>query len=187
MSTQYATECGIECSGNYYSSNVIGCKGCACSKCGSSFDEFMIQKNIQKQTGISSSTYLNNLVPFEVTKNQNFYKNQGLPNYSKVSSDRIKPSNLNNMNRVVNRNTSSLKGSKTSLKPGSLAPGGIGVDIKHNSYDRYLAKLKVKNLRPKESSFTDNVKQGNKKNNILVFNYSYSSKCVLSANLSICN
>jgi hypothetical protein len=27
-------------------------------------------------------------------------------------------------------------------RPGALSPGGIGVDIKHNSYDRYLKKLK---------------------------------------------
>ena len=44
--------------------------------------------------------------------------------------------------RVVTRSPSSLKSTKTSLKPGALCPGGIGVDIKHNSYDRYLAKKK---------------------------------------------
>ena len=187
MSTQYITECGVECSGNFYNTTVIGCKGCTCieSNCGSSFDEFMIQKNIQKQTGVSSSTYINNLVPFKVVKNQNLYKNQGLPGYSKVSSDRIYSSNLNNTNRQVNRNTSSLKGSRTSLKPGCLAPGGVGVDIKHNSYDRYLAKLKVKSLRPKESSFNTIPSVGNKKNNISLFNYSYSSKCILP--LTACN
>jgi hypothetical protein len=40
----------------------------------------------------------------------------------------------------------SLKSSK-SLRPGALTPGGIGCDIKHNSYDRYLAKVKGKYLR----------------------------------------
>ena len=30
--------------------------------------------------------------------------------------------------------------------PGSMAPGGIGGDIKHNSYNRYLNKLKGKSL-----------------------------------------
>ena len=37
---------------------------------------------------------------------------------------------------------SSKRSTLTSLKPGSCAPGGKGVDIKHNSYDRYLNKLK---------------------------------------------
>jgi hypothetical protein len=39
---------------------------------------------------------------------------------------------------------SSTKHSITRLRPGALAPGGIGVDIKHNSYDRYLNRLKGK-------------------------------------------
>jgi hypothetical protein len=32
----------------------------------------------------------------------------------------------------------------TSSKPGCQTPGGVGVDIKHNSYDRYLNRLKGK-------------------------------------------
>jgi hypothetical protein len=28
------------------------------------------------------------------------------------------------------------------MRPGSQAPGGIGVDVKHNSYQRYLLKKK---------------------------------------------
>ena len=37
---------------------------------------------------------------------------------------------------------SSTKRSITSLRPGAMSPGGAGVDIKHNSYDRYLNRLK---------------------------------------------
>jgi len=32
----------------------------------------------------------------------------------------------------------------TRLRPGALSPGGAGVDIKHNSYARYLARIKGK-------------------------------------------
>jgi hypothetical protein len=32
--------------------------------------------------------------------------------------------------------------SVTSSRPGGQSPGGVGCDIKHNSYDRYLNKLK---------------------------------------------
>jgi len=32
--------------------------------------------------------------------------------------------------------------SSVSVRPGNLSPGGVGVDIKHNSYARYLARLK---------------------------------------------
>jgi surface protein len=33
--------------------------------------------------------------------------------------------------------------SSVSVRPGNLSPGGIGCDIKHNSYDRYLARIKA--------------------------------------------
>jgi hypothetical protein len=41
----------------------------------------------------------------------------------------------------------STKRTLTSEKPGSQAPGGKGVDIKHNSYARYLNRLKAGNIR----------------------------------------
>ena len=42
----------------------------------------------------------------------------------------------------VQRNTSSLIGTRTSLKPGACSPGGIGVDIKHNSFYRYNLRIR---------------------------------------------
>lgn len=38
----------------------------------------------------------------------------------------------------------SLKRTLTRLRPGALSPGGVGVDIKHNSYERYLNRIKGK-------------------------------------------
>ena len=43
-------------------------------------------------------------------------------------------------NSSLNRKHTSV----TSSRPGCQAPGGIGCDIKHNSYDRYLNRLKGK-------------------------------------------
>ena len=37
--------------------------------------------------------------------------------------------------------TISMK-SSVSIRPGNMSPGGVGCDIKHNSYSRYLARLK---------------------------------------------
>jgi len=31
-----------------------------------------------------------------------------------------------------------------SLRPGAMTPGGVGCDVKHNSYARHLAKMKGK-------------------------------------------
>ena len=183
MTSIYVAYCR-ECSGNYFLNNVIDCKSCIDNK---SHNSFITQKKIQKQTGVAESTYINNLVPYEVTKNQNNYKfdKNNVLKLAKNNSDRLYLSNsMSNLSSYsINRNTSSLKGSKTSLKPGSLAPGGIGVDSKHASYDRHLAKLKAKNLKPRESSNATKAIQGNKKNNISLFNYSYNSdKCLNNCN-----
>jgi hypothetical protein len=43
-------------------------------------------------------------------------------------------------NTTLNRRHTSV----TSSRPGCQSPGGIGCDIKHNSYDRYLNRLKGK-------------------------------------------
>ena len=182
MSITFVAFCGTECSANLVS-DIVQCRSCmcdfSCADCScSSFNSFIIQKNIQNQTGIQSSTYINNLVPQHVSRGQKFYIQQGLPNFSKNSSDRLRSSNTqNNSIRIIHRNTSSIKGSRTSLKPGNLAPGGIGVDIKHNSYNRHLAKLKSKHLMPREDDHNNNPIRGNKQNNMSVFNYYWNSKC----------
>jgi hypothetical protein len=46
----------------------------------------------------------------------------------------------------------STKRTLTSIKPGSAAPAGRGVDIKHNSYDRYLNRLKANNIRTQSNA-----------------------------------
>lgn len=65
--------------------------------------------------------------------------------YWNQMSDRAKPAN-----QVVKTGSgSTYHGSSTRhtivrSRPGAMSPGGIGVDIKHNSYDRYLNKIKGK-------------------------------------------
>ena len=136
------------------------------NNCGGCYDsslsipnQFIYQKKILKQTGVSSSIYNSNLTAFSAVKNQS-YSNS-------TASDRAR---LSNMNLVIRRNTSSLTGSRTSLKPGCLSAGGKGVDVKHNSYDRYLAKLKGKTLKQITTSTAPIY--GNKTSNIPLFSYS---------------
>ena len=43
-----------------------------------------------------------------------------------------------------NSSLNTRKSSVTSSRPGCQSPGGVGCDIKHNSYDRYLNRLKGK-------------------------------------------
>lgn len=58
-------------------------------------------------------------------------------------SDRPRPS----VQTAATASGSAYRGSSTRhtivrLRPGATSPGGVGVDIKHGSYDRYLNKLK---------------------------------------------
>ena len=48
---------------------------------------------------------------------------------------------------VVPSHGSSVRSSLTRNRPGAGAPGGAGVDIKHNCYARYLARKKGNNIR----------------------------------------
>ena len=69
--------------------------------------------------------------------------------YSNVNlnqmSDRALPANLNiSKITVVPSHGNSTRSSITRDRPGSMRPGGKGVDIKHGSYARYLARLKGK-------------------------------------------
>ena len=79
-------------------------------------------------------------------------------------SDRALPSNSNIANKVtVPSHGNSIKYSTTKERPGSQRPGGIGVDVKHGSYVRYLARLKGKGpLRTQNPSIANIPLQGNK-------------------------
>jgi hypothetical protein len=81
---------------------------------------------------------------------------------------------------------SSTKHTITRLRPGALSPGGKGVDIKHNSYDRYLGKLKsAKALR--QQAVPKNIAD---LANIAVFNPAfpiYGGKVMKTGIVSGCN
>jgi hypothetical protein len=47
----------------------------------------------------------------------------------------------------VKRNGSSTKRTQTANRPGAMTPGGIGVDQKHGSYERYLNAKKGRLIR----------------------------------------
>lgn len=115
------------------------------------------QKIIQKAVRINSSLYTMNLSGLHSYQSPlsryQAVEQSGTPyvippntNWNQMS-DRVMPSNQ----RVKTGSGStyganSLKCSKVRNRPGAMSPGGIGVDIKHNSYERRLNKLKGKAL-----------------------------------------
>jgi len=78
-------------------------------------------------------------------------------------SDRALPSNSQVSNiTVVPSRGNSTRSSLTRDRPGSQAPGGKGVDIKHGSYARYLARLKGKGPLRTQNATGLMAVQGNK-------------------------
>jgi hypothetical protein len=105
-------------------------------------DQYQKQKLIQKTVRVPASLYTANLGPLTAYRKptaatENVCWNQ--------MSDRPFPS----VQRVTvptgsNNSLNSRRHSVTSSRPGCQTPGGKGCDIKHNSYDRYLNRLKGK-------------------------------------------
>jgi len=97
-------------------------------------------KLIQNTVRVPSSLYVSNLGPLSAYQNPG--KNQVCWNQM---SDRVYPSVQKTIvptgsNSTLNKSTTSV----TSSRPGCQSPGGVGCDIKHNSYDRFLNRLKAK-------------------------------------------
>lgn len=110
-------------------------------------EQYQKLKLIQNTVRIYGSLYTANLGPLTAYKRPINNPTDGLYGVCwNQMSDRPVPSvqkatvptgyNVSTLNR---RNTS-----VTSSRPGCQTPGGIGCDIKHNSYDRYLNRLKGK-------------------------------------------
>jgi hypothetical protein len=115
--------------------------------------QYQLQKAIQNTIGVYESLYLADLASLNVyskpSSNAFIVEQAGTPyivppgvNWNQMS-DRPIPS----VQEVKTSSGSTYRGSSTKHsimrnRPGSLSPGGIGVDIKHNSYNRYLNRLK---------------------------------------------
>lgn len=122
---------------------TIQCK--SCNGCTNECDYQITQKRIWKQVRVYSSLFTATKASANVVSHPN---NLPLPTYANVnwhqSSDRNQPSV---QTTLVPTRGNSTRTSITRLRPGSSSPGGKGVDIKHNSYDRYLNRRKSNLVR----------------------------------------
>jgi hypothetical protein len=109
-------------------------------------DQYQKLKLIQNTVRVQGSLYTANLGPLSAYKKPISDRNAGFYGVCwNQMSDRPFPSVQRasvptGYNTSMNRRHTSV----TSSKPGSQTPGGKGCDIKHNSYDRYLNRLKGK-------------------------------------------
>ena len=109
------------------------------------------QRVMQKQVRAPASQYADSLASMSVrgsfvgpNNNNPLPENAGV-NWNQ-SSDRARPAF---MKLCVPSRGNSTKYSITRCRPGSSATGGVGVDVKHNSYARYLNRKKAGAIRQK--------------------------------------
>jgi len=134
--TYYCNQC-LDVSGNnqpdwyVYSNRCNGCGG------GFAASADATQRRIQNTVRVSQSEYLENLAGLNVFTPA--IAKYGFVNWNQ-GSDRAEPGQVHR--NVPSYGASSTKTSITRLRPGSCSAAGQGVDIKHGSYARYLARLK---------------------------------------------
>ena len=169
--------CSCNNPGIEISNNIVQCKSCGASTSDcSSVTLYYTEKIIQNQVRVPESQkmdvlnalaigsdYLNyKRVQFDNNNNNNCYGGSlpwGDKNSLRNHSDRRNPSSMIYTN--VSSRGNSVTGSITRNRPGSMTPGGIGVDVKHGSYDRYLGKLKSKYLIANNNDADPNSKSWN--------------------------
>jgi len=138
--TNIEIQCKINCSRNF-NRNLAG---------NDLASQYQRQKIIQNTVRVYSSLYTMNLaglssyqkplnVPQLVQQAGTHYIVPAKTYWNQMS-DRARPSNQ--VTKVASG--SSTRHTITRNRPGAMSPGGIGVDIKHNSYNRYLNKIKGK-------------------------------------------
>lgn len=123
----------------------------------------IIQKRIWNVVQAQSSLYTMNLSAQNVTGDSNNKPISlfGFVNHNQAS-DRAIPSKT-----IIN-----VPRNKTRHRPGGSGSVASGVDIKHNSYDRYLARKKSGYLKTNKPAVLPAPKFGNKQ-----FNYGFVSNC----------
>lgn len=135
---------------------INSCRGCNKNLTSiNPVSQYQRQKLIQNTVRVASSLYTMNLAGlsgYQKTLSTYQLVNQpGTPYIAPPSvywnqmSDRAKPGDQ----VVKTASGSTYHGSSTRhtilrCRPGAMSPGGVGVDIKHNSYERRLNKLKGK-------------------------------------------
>ena len=111
-----------------------------CNVCGDTdkqqnYTKYQTLKVIQNTVRVPSSLYTMNLGAVSTYKKQT---NATGVNWNQMSD---KPQ-MSYQQTYVPTHGNSTKSTITRERPGAQSPGGKGCDVKHNSYDRYLNKLK---------------------------------------------
>ena len=145
----------MSCSCQYYPFVTnTPCKSCVNVAAVASTNE-ITQKRIWNQVRVASSLYAMNKASFTSAANR-------LASGNNVNWNQMSDRTLAAVQPTIHSTRgNSIKNTLTSGRPGAATPGGIGVDVKHDSYARYLNRKKASNLKTQTNNVSVAVK-GNK-------------------------
>jgi hypothetical protein len=141
---------------NGATTEIYSCRACNTNLAGNNpASQYQRQKLIQNTVRVMSSLYSMNLAGLSAYQKPlstwQVVEQAGTPYLApprvcwNQMSDRAQPSKqISKTASGTTYHTSSTRHTITRQRPGALSPGGLGVDIKHNSYDRYLNRIKGK-------------------------------------------
>ena len=116
--------------------------GFGCHTCSDDASRTQTQKIIRNLVRQNASLYTDSLATANVYNGENTV---AAINWNQMS-DR---NHAHIQKNIVSTRGSSTKRTITRCRPGAGSPGGTGVDVKHDSYSRYLARVKGKSCSKK--------------------------------------
>jgi len=135
----------MSCLCNYGLSQTVPCITCN-NVANPAATDTITQKRIWNQVRTGSSIYTMNRAAF--TSAASILASDSNVNWNQ-RSDRVLAATQLPLNPT---HGNSLRTTLTSDRPGAGTPGGSGVDVKHDSYARYLNRKKATNLKTKNTA-----------------------------------
>ena len=147
----------MSCNCNYQVVTNTPCVSCS-NVANDSATKSITQKRIWKQVRTGSAIYTMNLSA--LTSGSAILASGSTTNWNQ-RSDRV----LASVQPPIHATRgNSLHSTLTSYRPGAGSPGGSGVDVKHDSYARYLNRKKATNLKTQTINVAPVALYGNKTN-----------------------
>jgi hypothetical protein len=116
-----------------------------CQRCSDGITQMQTQKIIRNMVRMPASLNTLNVATCNVYNTTN---SAHTINWNQMSDRNI----AHVQQVVVPSRGDSTRTTLTRARPGACSAGGVGVDVKHGSYDRYLARLKGKSCNPVQKS-----------------------------------
>lgn len=112
-----------------------------CHRCSDGITQMQTDKIIRNMVRMPASLQTMNVASAHVYNNCN--------QASTINWNQFSDRNIAHIQKViVPSRGSSTRRTLTRARPGACSAGGAGIDVKHGSYDRYLARLKGKSCNP---------------------------------------